>query len=758
MTEYSAILAILSLCIVAVVVVYMRHTRPKETTQSSQLTISTPIKESKELQRGVEVNSTKSETKGDDFAEPADKFGSQTSSEGIKMAFEESGTQSSSEKYPTPEGGQEGLTAAEVKGIISVPLGKRPPHRGPYGTEQEQTKKNRLKTFKPDIVCWKREREWILVVEIPDGQQADQRITVHQNNTPLIEDSQERGCWLLTEVHGEVVIGQYNNERKDNFTISLGNENYLLFKLSSHSLNQGRRVRRASSGFYLIVVSEDLWVDNELGSSTSAAPEPVNLKGYQAYFFDIKTKRTCDIVFHGPCGESLPIGSSGPYFDLLGQQIHDVSADVGPLFAGSLPCISISAGSWKDIGTIVVGEEGRGKGTWRRPIKPKSDSAEQDLPAEIAERKAGWYFVRFYDLDDQLIDSLDFRFVMGLREITIREISPLPSTDGHGQSNIDFYYEQGYDVQLSEPCDRSVAVEMEAEKTTASIPAMPELDRSHWLVGCINGPMVPVTILLERVWWALGSEQESEFTLTDRCLSCSREDLLATSDKIIILRLPQPGWIEYLHVGFSETSFRRYRTQANDPIVAIPLRDFGDSPEMRTVGRFPLLLRFYRANTMHQAPLCMLHVKSGCKVCSKFSTFSEQELFSHMVSLHLSTFFRDLTYEEYREHEPTLPLAIYQCLYCHFYVRTDNPSNPTSTILDHIMKDCIEARSQNPVGPVRISFRVVSDIDEIRAKLSANLPHIKKCKLCAHELENPDEKRLLVHLRDKHKSSCIELL
>ena len=74
------------------------------------------------------------------------------------------------------------------------------------------------------------------------------------------------------------------------------------------------------------------------------------------------------------------------------------------------------------------------------------------------------------------------------------------------------------------------------------------------------------------------------------------------------------------------------------------------------------------------------------------------------------------------------------------------------------MKYCTEARIQNPVGPVKISFRVVRDIDEIRAKVLGNLPHIKKCKLCDQEFENPDEKSLLVHLRDEHKNNCIELL
>ena len=530
MTECGTIIAILSLCIVAFVVIYVRHKQPKETAKSLRLTTSARIKESREVQRGVEGNATKSKAESDDFPEPANKFGSQVLSEDIEITSEESGTQPSSDKYPTDEEGQEGLTAGEVKKVMSIPLDKRPPRRGLYENEQKQTENNRLQMFKPDIICWKRERVWVLAVEIPDDPAKEQKIIVLHNNTPLKEDSIEKGCWLLSAAHGEVVICRHNNVGENKFIVSLGNENYLLFKLSGEDLNHGRRVRHTSSGSYLIITSEDLEIDNEFVNIVVAAPEPVSLKGYQAYFFYISKKQTCSIVFHNRHGKSLSIGSSGQQFDLLGKQIPDASVYEGPLFGGSPPRMSISNGNWKEVGTIVVGEEGRGKGTWCKQIKPRSDLIEQELPVEITERKAGWYFVRLYDLNDKLIDSLDFRFVLGLRRITIHKISPLPLAEGHRQSNIDFYYEQGYSVQLFGPCDSKLTIKSENTKTTVSIPAMPEYDRSRWRIGYINGPMVPVTILLERVWWALSSEQQSMFILTDQCLFCTRQDLLATKE------------------------------------------------------------------------------------------------------------------------------------------------------------------------------------------------------------------------------------
>lgn len=135
---------------------------------------------------------------------------------------------------------------------------------------------------------------------------------------------------------------------------------------------------------------------------------------------------------------------------------------------------------------------------------------------------------------------------------------------------------------------------------------------------------------------------------------------------------------------------------------------------------------------------------------------SEDDLFSHIGSLHLSEFFRGLTYEEHRDREPTLPSGIYHCFYCSHYVKTDSLF-PTTEIKNHIENNCIEAQRQKSSGPVKISFRVVTDIDEIRKNVIANLPHIKKCVFCKREFENPDNEGLLAHLKKEHKSSCFDM-
>jgi hypothetical protein len=40
--------------------------------------------------------------------------------------------------------------------------------------------------------------------------------------------------------------------------------------------------------------------------------------------------------------------------------------------------------------------------------------------------------MRFYDLQDNLVDSLDFRFAAGLQQLAVQQVAPLPAEAGHG--------------------------------------------------------------------------------------------------------------------------------------------------------------------------------------------------------------------------------------------------------------------------------------------------------------------------------------
>lgn len=756
---------LLSVCLAVAVVAYVRVRYPRRTTRKPQIKnlISTSI--SRKDSREGDMDSTQPEGSDTRANEPA-------SSEPHKAGQPQASTVGSEDakEVRTTLGGTTGAAmlgnenCTKEKEARSHGQRPSPPLAGRGGqprvdsksieTGQTREGKGGLHTPRPEIVCWKRDWEWVLGVEVSDELAAGREVSISQSGTPLVEDTLERGCWPLRAINGDVIVRFGGGTGEPLPKITLGENNYLIFRLSSD--DKGCRVKQASSGSYLVVISEDWQRNNNVAGTASVEPEPVCLKGYLAHFFDLSGEPGAKIGFRDSSGHKLPVSSRGPRFHLEGDDICDASEKVGPLFGGSSPHICISDGSWEDVGAMVIGEEGGGKGKWRTSFDPKPNAAKQELPIEIVNRKAGWYFVRFYNLQDELIDSLDFRFVAGLRRITIRDVSPFPPAEGHRQAIIDFHHERDCQVEPIEPCIGDLKIERQTEKTTVIIPASQEFDRSRWLVGDAGGPQVRITVLLKRVWWALGDEHQSDLAWQDQCLLCQRDDFRATSNKTITMRLPQRRWAESVRVGFSETTARSCLVRVQDSTLSIPLREFGDSPATRMLGVFRLVLYADLTHPPQEIPLCMFTANAGCKF-DTFSTTSLEELFSHIGSLHLSEFFRPLTYHEMREREPRLPVEIYVCGHCDCYVSTSDGLNPTDKILAHIDKHCRVVRDQKLQGASKYVFHVVEDVDEIRKEVVRNLPHIQKCKLCSCEFKDADQTALLAHLRKQHENSCFEL-
>jgi hypothetical protein len=96
-------------------------------------------------------------------------------------------------------------------------------------------------------------------------------------------------------------------------------------------------------------------------------------------------------------------------------------------------------------------------------------------------RKGGWYFLRFYDTNDELIESLDFIFLCALKEIKIPQPSPLPPEGGHNLVRVEFFHEPGCAVQ-SVGSPANIQIECQHNKTILTIPPDPAYDETRWIV------------------------------------------------------------------------------------------------------------------------------------------------------------------------------------------------------------------------------------------------------------------------------------
>lgn len=286
------------------------------------------------------------------------------------------------------------------------------------------------------------------------------------------------------------------------------------------------------------------------------------------------------LAFRDATGRSVVIGSGGPLFQLVGEQIHDASEHLGPLFAGAPPRITIVDGTWQNVRTVVLGEEGKGAGKWRKAFKPNPELADQVMPVELVNRKVGWYFARLYDHEDELIDSLDFRFCAGLRQIRIQTSQPFPSAAGHDATTIELEHESDWSVAPSASVHSDVTVERKSDRTVLKIPPSSDRDLTRWKLGAHAGPQAEIALLVERVWWALSTVDEPPSEWEARSLILSTEDFSATSGEAIWLRLPKPRWADCIFAGFQPERRRPYVPRVTERTVAIPLRDFSDAPAL----------------------------------------------------------------------------------------------------------------------------------------------------------------------------------
>jgi hypothetical protein len=209
-----------------------------------------------------------------------------------------------------------------------------------------------------------------------------------------------------------------------------------------------------------------------------------------------------------------------------------------------------------------------------------------------------------------LIDSLDFRFAAGLREIRILQTDPCLPEKGHKLTTVEFYHDPDWRVTPS-AAGGYVNIQAGSERTILRIAPTPECDRSEWLVGPDKGPKVKVAVLVDRVWWAIGSERQIPSQWQDDCLPVPREAFIATSEDAIWLRLPKCRWTDRVFFGFCSGIHRAYQVKLNECTVAVPLRDFGDSRELENRDRDHFFRVWLEVNgKVHEAATAVIHADS----------------------------------------------------------------------------------------------------------------------------------------------------
>lgn len=460
---------------------------------------------------------------------------------------------------------------------------RRPPlKRGgrPRGSTErskiEQTQVTKPRSLKPEIVCWNEGWNWVIGIEVT-GELEIQSIT--QNEEPLGYDNTDEKRYRLKQAEGRVRITWTGGEK--DIPLVRPERNYLIFKMRKDWKGLGRLVMHPTTGYYLAIVPQDWKRDEEVSDSASVNPEKVQLDGYKAHFFYQEQDRNTVIGFITENDKRIRVEYRNPLFQLVGGEISDASEEMGPLFGKQSPGIHLlDKKEWSDVGVIVVGEEGSGRNRWRTQFVPQEGAEKQILPEGIVNRSGGWYFVRIYDNDDNLLESIDFRFLTVLNDIIKESPDCLPGPEGHNDVTVQFLHGSDCKIKLKdEDTQHGLKIRRESSQTIVTVPPNPDCDKTYWILrgGDVE---IEVTVLVERIWWAFGVIGVTPNNWVDKLITLSRKDFTAITDKALWVKLPRTRFVKKIYVGFERAKRRSYKVEVEKKEITIPLRDFCDAEEI----------------------------------------------------------------------------------------------------------------------------------------------------------------------------------
>jgi hypothetical protein len=490
--------------------------------------------------------------------------------------------------------------------------------------------------------------------------------------------------------------------------------------------------------------------------------EKQKLKNEKNELEKLKNKSELKIVFQKPDGDETTREPKSSRFRLEGNIIRDDNGGIGPLFGKELPKI-IDHQLWNDIDVIVIGEEGEGHGELRWKFKPEINSQQLDLNqveqqgkiAILSESKKSWFFIRFYDNNDELIDRLDFRFIRGLNTVDVAEHPYLPGSDGHQSVKIEFLHAKSCAIKLSNNQNNEVIIIRNETSTNAIIPPDPKWDVTEWQIIDHLKKKIIIKIFLNRIWWIIANESGkiNKSDATDKIVEIPFDKVKATSRLGINFWLPKRHEIQQISFGFDIYNRKFFKVRRNDEKLFIPLREFIDYNKLQNLKDEHQIKLWLDEATSECIPvMVILPPWLFCKVKNcNFKTTERDEMIIHIKDKHFHHFFTELNYEQIRlKYNPELPVQIYQCGYCNAYVNADNNhENPTNAIINHI-EQCPKAMKKD--GAVHIQFRIVKDSNEIRKNVIKDLPYVFKCGLCDKYFKNQKIEELIRHLISGHES------
>lgn len=90
--------------------------------------------------------------------------------------------------------------------IAPIDRGGRPRESVSDSTHRVTVSSQIEQSLRPEIVCWKQDRQWVVGVELPETYLTYADLEVNQNDASLVQDDHRRELWWLEQADGQVHI------------------------------------------------------------------------------------------------------------------------------------------------------------------------------------------------------------------------------------------------------------------------------------------------------------------------------------------------------------------------------------------------------------------------------------------------------------------------------------------------------------------------------------------------------------------------
>jgi hypothetical protein len=428
-----------------------------------------------------------------------------------------------------------------------------------------------IRSSRPELVCWREGMAWVVGVEVPEElAEQDPRVIDREGNN-LSEDHLHELRFRLIDPLGPVTV-RWSDAASMEAERRFDTSDYRIFKVAKSGAN-GRCVARVTQGHYVVVAPKDLSRDETVGSIAPVAPETVIPEQAKilAHHLLVEGKED-DLVLDGAGHSRVEVRpTTATAYKLIGNMIEDAHTGAGPLFGREPPRFRVEGAAEPTL--FVVGVEGPSP----HPRSRLAAASFDELWDWLEDNNPGWFYVRAYDANDELLESLDFRYVQGLEAIEVDELSPLPGPQGHRPANVVFRVAPGTTVTPVD-CPPEIISLDPTRAGRVALPPRPDAGRATWRLSSETGNGVEAVVHVPRIWWALTTSGNADepHAWSDRVQMFTVHDLRPTSPKHLSVLLPEPGWADEVTVSFRGGSPRRLLVPRSEQVLHYALRNLAE--------------------------------------------------------------------------------------------------------------------------------------------------------------------------------------